>query len=252
MSEPTPLHELDGTRLWAFLSWPSHDAETAEERLEELRGLGVEALSLGGPHNIQGAPVLGKGHVGVVLKAYMDGGAVALKVLRSDADRGSMEGEAEMLRLANSVGVGPRLLGASDSCLVMELIEGDYIAPWVEGLEPDCSGELRRVLAALMGKARRLDAVGLDHGELGRIKRHVIVSGGEPRVIDFESASTGRRPKNVTSVTQFLFIIPRMAALVERHLDLPDREGLMEALKVYRMSPSDEGFSRLMRVLGLA
>jgi len=94
--------------------------------------------------------------------------------------------------------------------------------------------------------------VGLDHGELVRAHRHVIVSGGEPRIIDFESASTSRRCANVTSVVQYLFFNRRMAGLVGRVIPVPEREGLIGALRGYRRAPSEEGFRRVLGACGLS
>ena len=252
MSETIPLDGLLRSGAGFLILYPTYDREEACRRLRELRGLGVEALLLGGRHALRGVPVLGKGHVGVVVGALMDGRRVALKIRRADADRASLEGEAERLRLANGVSVGPRLLAASPNFLVMELVEGDYLVDWVGGLGPSDGRLLRRVLAAVLGRVRRLDEAGLDHGELARADRHVIVSGGVPRIVDFESASTSRRCRNVTSLAQYLFFNWRMAGLVGRVIGLPDREGMLEALGRYRREPTDESFRLVLGACGLA
>lgn len=252
MSETIPLDGFLGSRAGFLISYPTYDEEEACRRLRELRGLGVEALMLGGRHALRGVLVIGKGHVGVVVGALMDGRRVALKIRRADADRASLEGEAEMLRFANGVSVGPRLLGASPNFLVMELVEGDYLVDWVGGLGPSDGELLRRILAAVLGRARRLDEAGQDHGELARADRHVIVAGGEPRIVDFESASTSRRCRNVTSLVQYFFFNRRMAGLVGKIVRLPDREGLLETLGWYRREPTDESFHLVLGACGLA
>ena len=241
-----------GSRLGFLLSYPRFDGEVAESRLRELHGLGVEALVSGGRHVVDGVPILGKGHVGVVVAALLGGVGVAVKIRRVDADRSSLAAEAENLRIANKASVGPEFLGASQNFLVMELVEGDYLAEWVAGLEPSEGGRAQGVLRRLLWKARRLDTIGLDHGELSRAHRHVIVSGGEPRIVDFESASTGRRCGNVTSVAQYLFFSRRMAGLIGGIHPMPGREVLIEALRGYKKEPTDEGFRRVLAVCGLS
>ena len=62
--------------------------------------------------------------MGLVTQAILDGDLVALKIRRADADRPSMHEEARLLRLANSVNVGPRLVAATKDFLVMELAFG--------------------------------------------------------------------------------------------------------------------------------
>ena len=251
MIETIPIDGLIGSRAGFLLSYPVYDGEVAEERLVELRGLGVEAVELQGHHAINGVPVLGKGHVGVVLAARASGRLVALKVRRVDADRETLEREAEYLRVANGVSVGPRLFGVSRNFLLMELIEGEYLVDWVGDLEPDDARVLRRVIGELLDRAHRLDIVGLDHGELSSAHRHVMVAGGVPRIIDFESASTGRRCSNVTSVAHYLFFNRRMRERVGSVLGLPERGALLGALAGYKSGPSGEGLGALKLVLGL-
>ena len=251
MIETIPIDRLIGSRAGFLLSYPGYDGEAAEERLAELRGLGVEAVELRGRHAIDGVPVLGKGHVGVVLAARAGGRLVAVKVRRVDADRETMEREAEHLRVANGVSVGPRLLGVSRNLLLMELIDGEYLVDWVEGLGPADAGSLRRVIGDLLDRAHRLDMAGLDHGELSTAHKHVMVAGGMPRIIDFESASTGRRCSNVTSVSQYLFFNRRVREGVERVMGLPERGALLRALEGYKSGPSGEKLGALKSVLGL-
>ncbi len=251
MSETIPVDGLIGSRAGFLLSYPRFEEGRALERLGELGALGVTEIELRGRHMIDGVPVLGKGHVGVVLAARFDGSTVALKVRRVDADRGTMEREAEYLRVANGVSVGPRLFGVSRNFLLMELIEGEYLVDWVGGLGPGDAGVLGRVVGGLLDRAHRLDMAGLDHGELSSAHRHVVVSGGVPRIIDFESASTRRRCSNVTSVAHYLFFNRRMREGVGRVLVLPDREALLGALAGYKSGPSGERLGALKSVLGL-
>ncbi len=252
MTETVALEGLLGSGAAFLLSYPRYDGAEVERRVRELRGLGVEALELRGRHVVGGVSVLGKGHVGVVVAARLGGVSVALKIRRTDADRESLEAEASSLRLANGASVGPVCLGSSSNFLVMELVEGDYLVDWLGGLGPSEGGLLGRVLGRLLWKARRLDVVGLDHGELSRADRHVIVEGGEPRIVDFESASTARRCSNVTSIAHYLFLNRRMRGLVREVLPLPSKDGLFRALRRYKEDMTDEGFMSVLVACGLA
>lgn len=252
MSEIVSLDGLLQSRMAPLISYPVFNADEAERRLKELRILGVEALELRGRHKIGEVPVLGKGHVGVVVAARTSGAtSAALKIRRIDADRDSFAVEADNLRMANDVSVGPRLIGSSLNFLLMELIEGDYLPDWVGGLGPSEECLLRHVIRLLLDKARRLDSVGLDHGELNRAHRHVIVTRDEPRIIDFESASTGRSVANVTSVAHYVFFNRQMMAKVDGLLLTPEREALIEALRRYKWSPTDENYGGLLQICGL-
>ncbi len=252
MSETVLLDGLLRSEAAFLLSFPRRDREEAERRVQELRDLGVEGLVLRGRHRVGGLHIVGKGHVGVVVEALLGGGSVALKVRRVDADRASLETEAANLRLANGVSVGPRCLGSSRNFLVMELVEGDYLVDWLGGLGSSQVEVVQQIFRSLLSKARRLDVVGLDHGELSMADRHVIVSGREPRIVDFESASTGRRCSNVTSLAHYLFFNRQVRGLVGSVLPSPDREKLIGILGLYKRSPSDEGFRRVLEACGLS
>ena len=246
MSERVSLDELAGSRAARLIHWPLGSPAVVVERVEEIRGLGVSAILLMGRHRLADMRVLGKGHTGLVVAAETRSGTLALKAMRADSDRASMEEEARLLAAANAVGVGPRLIAWSRNFLLMELVEGGYLSDWIRGITPEAGGELRRILRSVVDQARRLDAAGLDHGELVRLRRHVILSDGAPIIIDFESASTGRRPANVTTVVQSLFLNTKASDVIDGLIGLPDREKLLDSLRAYRRSPSDESYRDLL------
>lgn len=110
-----------------ILCYPRPEKAELKKRLKELQKLGVEALEFRGEKRVSNVNVLGKGCVGIVLRAYVRKKKTALKVRRLDADRSRMLHEAEMLEKANSVGVGPKLLGFTSNLLSMQLVEGSLL-----------------------------------------------------------------------------------------------------------------------------
>jgi putative serine/threonine protein kinase len=250
LSDVVPLEGLLESEAGVLLSYPVFNCEIATARLDELLSLGVKGIELRGNSLIGRIPVLGKGHVGIVVSALFGGDRVAMKIRRVDADRASMENEAKYLQVANSVSVGPVLLGVSRNFLLMELVEGEFLLDWLGDLGVS-EGLLRDLLRSVLERARRLDIVGLDHGELSRAPRHILVAGGVPRIVDFESASLNRRCRNVTSAVQFLFINRLVRGRVERFMELPDKDELLEALRTYRGVPSEVSFQELLAVCSL-
>jgi putative serine/threonine protein kinase len=234
-----------------FLHWPIWDADKAQAKLDELIWLGVTHVIFEGPHTVETVPVLGKGNTSIVLKAVTGDGMVAAKIRRSDADRDSFDDEARLLGTANSVGIGPRLIAWGRGVLLMELIEGAYLSEWIKRLALPDAGVLRGVFRQLADQARRLDEAGLDHGELVRLRRHTMMRGLEPVIIDFESSSTSRRVANVTTVIQSLFLNTKASIDVERIMGLPEREVLLSALREYRRDMSDGNYVALLRAAGL-
>ncbi|RLI13233.1 serine/threonine protein kinase [Candidatus Bathyarchaeota archaeon] len=237
-----------------IICYPQYSLKYLEERLREMRSLGVKALCFSGDKKIGGVPILGKGCVGIVVPAYMDVGRAALKIRRTDADRESMRHEAEMLRIANSVNVGPRLLGFTRNILLMEFVEGMPLLEWIEKVqcESDSVEKARKVLREILEQCRRLDEIGLDHGELSRAIGHIIVDYKDnPWILDFETASVRRRVSNVTSICHFLFLNGGIASLITKLICHGAREKLILALRRYKRSLSRRTFNEVLRKCGL-
>jgi putative serine/threonine protein kinase len=218
-----------------------------ERRLKELERLGVQALEFAGEKNIFEVPVLGKGCVGVVVVAYTIFGKAALKIRRVDADRKGMFHEGEMLKRANAIDVGPKLLEISENFLLMELVEGTHFPQWIEYLRgKEVQLRVRLVLKDVLEQCFRLDEAGLDHGELSNAPKHIIVDADDlPHLIDFETASINRRVSNVTSVCQYLLLGSQIADKVKEKLGKVDEKELVNALRTYKRERTRENFEKI-------
>ncbi len=249
-----PLTQLLQERYGKVICYPRYELRELRRRVKELKKLGVKMIEFVGEKSAFDVPVLGKGCVGIVVAALTDRGRAALKVRRVDADRAGMQREAEMLRKANSVGVGPILLGISENFLMMEFVEGTLLPQWVEMLKGrGTKSRIRRVLREVLEQCWKLDELGLDHGELSRAPKHVIVGGRDnPCLVDFETASLHRRVSNVTSLCQYLFIGSQAAKTIRKKLGEISREDLIKALKTYKEGRTRENFKKVLSVCGLS
>ena len=70
-----------------------------------------------------------------------------------------------------------------------------------------------------------------DHGELSNISKHVIVGNSKSSLIDFESSSTERRPSNVTSITQAIYIGSGIAKNVQKIYKNPSKNEIIKAFE---------------------
>ena len=199
-----PTEKLNMEPYASVLCYPRTNEAELERRLEELREHGVMAVEFAGEASAFNVPVLGKGFVGIVVIAHLGGERVALKIRRVDADRMGLEHEAHMLARANSVQVGPKLIGVSRNFLLMQLVDGFLLPSWLDSHKD--TGQVRGVLGDVLEQCWRLDSIGLDQGELSKAPKHIIISKQqEPFIVDFETASVDRKPANVTSVCHFFF-----------------------------------------------
>lgn len=251
MSSKVTLPQLREEPYCFVICYPEPKITEVEKRIRELEDLRITTLEFVGEKLVANLHVLGKGCVGIVVKAHGDCGEVAVKIRRVDADRASMQHEAKMLAAANKVDVGPRLLGASENFLIMQFIDGQLLPKWLDNRSED-KLRLRQVLRKLLEQCWRLDDAGLDHGELSHAPKHIIIdSMDDPFILDFEAASIARKASNVTSLTQFLFIDGPIADKISRILGRRDTQALLDAVKKYKFAKSRENFDAVMSVCGI-
>lgn len=234
-----------------IICYPKPNRAELRKRLKELEKLGISSIEFSGEKQVLNFHVLGKGCVGLVVKAYRTNGeVVALKVRRVDANRTMMKHEAGMLKIANSVNVGPKLLGVSKNFLVMQYIDGYILPKWLDSCRS--RKRIKSVLRDVLEQCWRLDQARLDHGELSHAPKHVIVNSyDKPVIVDFETASLNRKPSNVTSITQFLFISGTVADKVKQKLGERDKMAIIEALKRYKVEGNRQRFNEVLKICGL-
>jgi len=243
-------------RWCAVLCYPAPSHSCCLRRLTELKLLGVAELLEEGSVRIGEVSVVGKGTSAIAVKAlYRDGSAALVKVRRLDSRRSSLIGEAAALSMANSVGVGPRLIAYSRNILVREYVSG---IPFAEFARRNCGESLREVFVALVLQLAALDSIGLMHNELARFEDHVLVEEDSlrPVIIDFESATLNRNRSNVTQLLGFLMKKGGSAQLLRECLGVGvPVEALHGILKRYKIERDVEsllvelGFEHAVRTL---
>ena len=235
-----------------ILGYPRATSHQIRSRINELEKLKIKSISLTGPTTLGKLAILGKGYVGVVVLAKKGNKQVALKIRRTDSQRKEMKNEANLLKLVNSVSVGPKMFVASKNFLVMEYLEGIKISEWILALKGSGSAKkLKSTIRHILEDCYRLDQIGFDHGELSNISKHVIVGETKSTLIDFESSSTKRRPSNVTSVTQAIFIGSGIAKKIQKIYKNPPKEEIISVLKQYKQEKTQESFDKLLKILKL-
>jgi putative serine/threonine protein kinase len=250
-SYSVPVSKLGQEPYSHILGYPKATKRELAKRVLELEKLGIKNVTFSGHTILNNVPVLGKGYVGVVVLSRLGKEKVALKIRRMDSSRDEMKSEAKLLKLANKVNVGPKVIDSSKNFIVMEYMEGEKIIDWVRGLHGKGSAAtLRTVIRKILEDCHILDMAHLDHGELSYIHKHVIV-GRSPCIIDFESSSVNRRTSNVTSATQGIFIGSGLSNLVKKIIKIPKAKQMIESLKKYKHDQSRENFDNVLKVLGL-
>jgi putative serine/threonine protein kinase len=243
-----PVETLIEEPFASIVCYPRSNPAEMHQRMEELCQHEVLSIEFVGKTSASNIPVLGKGYVGVVVAAMVHGQRIALKMRRIDADRESLEHEAKLLMKANDFGVGPQFLRVSKNFLLMHLIDGDLLEDWLQTHKD--KQVIRKVLVDILEQCWRLDKAGLDHGELSKAPKHLIVDKEDkPFIVDFETASLERKVINVTSVCQFLFMGNSKAAkILGEVFGKKDKVELIAALKNFKKNQNRGTFEGLLEL----
>ena len=251
-SERADLSQLVRTPYIAVLTYPRISLPKAKARVKQLKSLGVEELIFEGKTRLGRLGLLGIGTVGVVVRAKAGSSVYALKIRRTDANRPSMDEEARLTTMANRVGVGAPVAGHTKDFMLTKLLDYEELREWVASQKGAGTRErVREMVHAVLNQCRKLDIMGLDHGELSNLRKHVVVAEGRPWMLDFESAGTSRRPKNVTAAAQYMLIGGKMAPLLRRTIGLRATMRMIGLLGPNKETLGDTAYARILMHLKL-
>ena len=247
-----PLDKLSQEPYSTIIGYPKATKKQIKTRIIELKKLGIQNVSFQGQTKIGSLNILGKGYVGVVVLARKKNKLVAVKIRRTDASRTNMVKEAKFLKIANKAGVGPLLIAMSRNFIIMEYLDGKKIGEWVNELKSKRDIKLlKSVMQKILEDCYSLDVIGLDHGELSTISKHVVINKSKTTIIDFESASTQRRASNVTSATQAICIGSGISKIVRKIYRMPSKNKIIKILRSYKQEQNRQNFEEILKVLKL-
>jgi putative serine/threonine protein kinase len=108
--------------------------------------------------------------------------------------------------------------------------------------------DVRQVLKEVLEQCYRLDEAGLDHGELSKAPKHLLVDKAENVfMVDFETASIERHVSNVTAVCQYLFAGNSSASKTLTDVfGQKERLGLIDVMRAYKKNRNSENFEHLL------
>ncbi|NEQ48889.1 MAG: serine/threonine protein kinase [Leptolyngbya sp. SIO3F4] len=233
-----------------LLAYPKGDESSLADRWDELQAYGIDIIYSHGSEPLAGLKILGLGYCGVVLRVRQQGKDRVLKILRKPSPHKSLSMEADMLMRANTVGVGPNCIAHSDNFLLMDYVDGPLLMNWLP--EHQSIEAIYQIVFKLIHQAYQLDYIGVDHGDLRCITSHAFVQAKSPILIDFSSASLNRRPANVTTLVQGMFISTYIAKLLHPWFPRIDKSELIKLLRQYKLQPSMVHLRSLLKYLGLA
>jgi len=244
------INKLSEKPYSTVVGYPNATRKQVQLRIAQMKKLEINSVSFQGDLKLGSINVLGKGYVGIVVLAKRRKKIVAVKIRRTDSQREEMKSEAKLLQIANSSGIGPSLITSNKNFMVMEYLYGKRIGLWVKELKGKGStSKLKSIIKKTLEDCYNLDRIGLDHGELSSITKHVIIGKSKTTIIDFESSSTKRRVSNVTSATQGIFIGSGISKSIKKIYKMPSKDKIIDALRDYKHDPSRKNFDMLLKIL---
>ena len=173
-------------KLKFLITYPSFDHNTFDSRMPELLSLDISSIFSFGKVQLHNIFILGKGSVGLVALVKNRRKFFVLKIRRTDANRINMYDEVVYQSLANSIGIGPFLVNYSENFILMEFVKGSNIVAWYNPIRTS-NERILKCTALILEQCYLLDCLKLDHGQLNRLDRHIIISNDDrPTILDFE------------------------------------------------------------------
>lgn len=231
-----------------LLTYPLFDQDTFESRVKELLSLDINGVFSFGKVQLKKICILGKGSVGLVTLAKFKGQYFALKIRRTDANRANMFDEVVYQSLANSIGIGPFLVNFSENFILMEFVKGSNIVEWYSSVRTT-NERILKCTVLILEQCYLLDCLRLDHGQLNRLDRHIIISKEDkPTILDFETSSAMRRVSNITSVSQSIFLHGPIYSRLQNSIN-KDRIQIMKNIKDYKIQMNYKKFKKILNML---
>lgn len=242
------LDDENKESLKFLLTYPLFDQDTFESRIKELLSLDINGIFSVGKVQLKKICILGKGSVGLVTLARFRGKYFALKIRRTDANRMNMFDEVVYQSLANSIGIGPFLVNFSDNFILMEFVKGPNIVDWYNSVRTT-DERILKCTALILEQCYLLDCLKLDHGQLNRLDRHIIISKDDrPTILDFETSSAMRRVSNITSVSQSIFLHGPIYSRLQGSIN-KDTTQIMKNIKDYKIQMNHDKFKKILNLL---
>ena len=149
---------------------------------------------------------LSEGWRGLIYTAIWNGQRVSVKVARNAEKLEALKKEIRILQKLKGKKGFPQILFWGEDFFLYRFVEGIPFGKIQEGTH-----NRKQALKEVLKLAYELDLLGIDHGELTRIDKNVLVNeSGEVFLLDFERGSERGKRRNVT---QFLQVLRREGIL---------------------------------------
>lgn len=187
------------------------------------------------------AELFAKGWRGNIYVSELNGKRVIIKVAKVPELSRNILKEAQILKIVNEEGIGPKLIMYGYDFLVEEFIEGITFDRVIDSDKFPIEQKIF-LLLKILKQARKLDILKVSKNEMHRPYKNVILSGNEIVLIDFESATFSEKPKNVTQTFSFILSFMKKNFIVS----LSKEEEAIKIMKEYKRIYDNKAYNKIL------
>jgi len=195
--------------------------------------------------HIVGKEYFARGKRGIAYTALLGAKKVLVKEFNPRSDVNTIEHEARMLKLVNTIRVGPRFIALKDGALIRDFIDGPEFMDWVPMVDKE---RVKRAMLSILEQCRRMDSLGVNKLEMNHPHKHLLMRRGTPVMIDFDRSRIAARPKNVTQVCQW-FTSGTLSPLLRDKGIIIDKQSFLELARAYKAGYGEREFKMLAQVI---
>lgn len=198
--------------------------------------------------NLRDKTYLAKGKRGIAYTAYNGKQKVLIKEVNPASAVNTIAHEADMLKVANTKGVGPLFLAIDKGALIREFVEGEEIVDWIKKAKKPV---IKKVLLDIVTQCRKLDELGMSKQEMTHPHKHILVRKNLPVFIDFDRARYTEKPKNLTQICQWITSTELQKLLAAKDIVL-DRYGVLTHAKAYKQHYRESSYNHIIEMISHA
>ncbi len=186
---------------------------------------------------------LAKGKRSIVYKGLFKGKKAVQKFAKKGSPPNILKNEAKWIKKLSKFKISPKLYASGKDYIITEFLDGEPIMKWIKKHQKK---DILKVLNIILHQCRALDKIKVNKKELQRPVKHIIISKGTPKMIDFERCKETINPKNVTQFCQFITSKNMQEIFQAKKINLK-KERLIQVLKSYKKKQNNKNFQKILK-----
>lgn len=157
---------------------------------------------------------------------------------RKQSNFGGLIKEGRFLQSLEKLIPVPKMYSFSKDHVIMEYIKGERFPEFIASKKNDVIEKVW-IIWQIIDEMLKLDILGIDKKEMNHPKKHIIITGKKPYLIDFERATYSKKPKNLTQFISYL-CSKSLSEIISKSKIKINKKLLLEKVRIYKNSFSEK------------